>query len=224
MSGVNRAHDRELLRRAVKAALERSGYSWYRYTLRKNASGRSLSGAEERAVIDGATQAAAGMARQVTAKFGRLAPPELAAALGVTVVARPAGEAPEPYLYLGLYEPGARAIILNEGAMTRVRRFIEANGLADLTPPEDIQAVALFHEIFHALEEETPGIYTRTPMLKRKALGIFPYRRGLDAASEVGAVHFSGQMAGIAYCPCIYERYLLLALGQLSIDLFMPNV
>jgi hypothetical protein len=222
MSGAN--HDPELLRRAAQAALDLSECDWYRYLLRKNVSGRSLSDAEERAVIDGATRTAATLARQVTATYGRLSPPELAAALGLKVAERPAGESPEPYLYLALYEPAAHAITLNEDVMLRVRRFIEVNGLTDLTHPEDIPAVALFHEIFHALEEETPDIYTRSRMLNRKALGLFPYRRGLDGASEVGAVHFSREMAGLAYCPCIFERYLLLALGQLSIDLFVPNV
>jgi len=82
----------------------------------------------------------------------------------------------------------------------------------------------LFHEIFHALEEANPDIYTRSRMLKRKALGIFPYTRGLDGVSEVGAVHFSKCMASALYSPCIYERYLLLALNRLSIDFLCPNV
>ncbi|MEG2931476.1 MAG: hypothetical protein RR825_06785, partial [Ruthenibacterium sp.] len=69
-----------------------------------------------------------------------------------------------------------------------------------------------------ALEEQTPGIYTRSRMLERKSFGLFPSWRGLDGASEVGAIHFSKCMAGVSYSPCIYERYLLWALGISSID------
>jgi hypothetical protein len=83
---------------------------------------------------------------------------------------------------------------------------------------------ALFHEIFHALEDGSPDIYTRSKMLKRKVLGIFPFRRGLSSASEIGAVHFSKCMTGVTYSPCIYERYLLLALDLLSIDFLLPSV
>ncbi|MDU4962574.1 MAG: hypothetical protein E6X17_18115, partial [Sporomusaceae bacterium] len=154
---------------------------------------------------------------------GPVPPQQLAAELGLTV-AYSAEELREPYLYLGLYDPGSRTISLNSSAIEQVRQFITSHMLADLTPPGDIVRLVLYHEIFHALEEQTPDIYTRSRMLRRKALGLFPYRRGLAGASETGAVHFSRLMAETPYSPCIHERYLLLALGQLSIDFLPPSV
>ena len=216
-------HDPDVLGRAVQTALNCPDGVWYRYTLKRDVCGCALSGDEERAVVDGAVRTAADMARRVTAQYGLLSPQKLAEVLCLKLV-HTAGELREPYLYMGLYEPGTRTITLNDSAILLVRQFISATGLDGLTSAEDITRIVLFHEIFHALEEETPDIYTRSRMLERKVLGIFPYKRGLAGVSEVGAVHFSKCMAGVAYSPCMYERYLLLALGQLSIDFFPPNV
>lgn len=216
-------YDTNELRPAVQQALNVPDRIWYRYTLDKEFSGCALSKDEEQVVVEGAIQTAADMFRSVRKRYGLLAPPALAEVLGLKILPV-TGELQTPYLYLGLYDPDLCTITVNENAITLVRQFVEINRLDDLTPVDDILNVTLFHEIFHALEEQTPGIYTRSRMLRRKLLGIFPYRRGLGGVSEVGAVHFSKCMAGIAYSPCIYERYLLLALGRLSIDFLLPNV
>ncbi|KYZ76633.1 hypothetical protein AXX12_09410 [Anaerosporomusa subterranea] len=216
-------HDPDVLRRAVQTALECADGVWYRYMLKRDVCGCALSGDEERAVVDGAVRTAGDMARRVTAQYGLLSPQELAETMCLNLV-HTAEELRDPFLYMGHYEPDTRTITLNDNAILLVRQFIGANALDALTPSDDITRIALFHEIFHALEEEIPDIYTRSRMLERKVLGIFPYKRGLDGVSEVGAVHFSKCMAGVPYSPCIYERYLLLALDQLSIDFLAPDV
>jgi hypothetical protein len=216
-------HDPNVLRRAVQTALECADGVWYRYTLKRDVCGCALSGDEERTVVDSAVRTADDMARRVIAKYGLLSPQELAEEMCLNVV-HTAEELREPFLYMGLYKPDTRTITLNDNAILLVRQFIGANGLDALTPSDDITRITLFHEIFHALEEETPDIYTRSRMLERMVLGIFPYKRGLDGVSEVGAVHFSKCMAGVPYSPCIYEHYLLLALDQLSIDFLPPDV
>ena len=216
-------YDSDALRHAVRGALDFPDGLWYRDILKKDVCGCALSAEEERAVIDGAVRTAA-MARRITAQYGLLAPAELAGKLRLKI-GHSAGELREPYLYMGLYEPGSRTITLNDSAISLVRQFIATNGLDGLVPSAAIARLVLLHEIFHALEEETPDIYTRSRMLERKALGVFAYRRGLAGASEVGAVHFSKEMAGISYSPRIYERFLFMAAGrQLSIDFLSLNV
>jgi len=212
-----------VMRRAVQTALACPDGLWYRSILKNDLAGCKLSVAEEFAIVDRAIQAADSMAKRIIQQYGVISPQHLASVMGLKIV-ECIGDLEEPYLRLGLYEPGIRTISVNESAIVLIRHFISANALQKLTPADDILRTVLFHEIFHALEEDTPGIYTRSKMLKRKVLGIFPYRRGLSSVSEIGAVHFSKCMTGIAYSPCIYERYLLLALEQLSIDFLPPTV
>lgn len=213
----------EALHRVVQRALECSDVVWYHSTLKSDLCGCRISSEEESKVIDGAMQTAANMAQRVAVQYGRLSTQELLKAMNIKLVYT-AEELREPYLYMGLYEPAIRTITLNDSTLLLIRQFIRENGLEVFTPEDDIIRIALFHEIFHTLEEETSDIYTRSRMLKRKALGIFPYKRGLSGVSEVGAVHFSKCMAGVPYSPCIYERYVLMALNLLSIDFLPPNV
>ncbi|MEN6411810.1 MAG: hypothetical protein ABFC84_03465 [Veillonellales bacterium] len=216
-------YDTEARRQAVQMALECSDAVWYQRTLKSDICGCRLSREEESTVIDSAMQTAADMAQSVAARYGQLSPQALLAAMNIKLV-HTAEDLREPYLYMGLYEPAIRTITLNDSTLLLIRKFIRENGLEVFTPEEDIIRIAVFHEIFHALEEETPGIYTRSSMMERRFLGIFPYKRGLSGASEVGAVHFSKCMAGVSYSPCIYERYLLIALSLVSIDFLLPNL
>jgi hypothetical protein len=223
MSYDAKKHDYSRLCSAVKVALGLKDDVWYRHTLKADVCGCALQSSEEHIVVEGSAQAAANLADWVKAHYDFSSVPELIERMHLNL-AYTSEELREPYLYMGLYEPATRTITLNNSALSVVQEFIRLNGLDTLTPAEDIWRITLYHEIFHALEEETPDIYTRSRMLKRKALGIFPYRRGLSGASEVGAVHFSKCMAGIPYSPSIYERYLLLSLGLLSIDFLLPSV
>lgn len=216
-------YDAAAVQQAVQRALACSDALWYHGTLKSDLCGCRLSSEEESNVISGAMETAANMAQCVTAQYGQLSPQELLTAMNIKLV-HIAEELREPYLYMGLYEPAIRTITLNDSTLLLIKQFISENGLETITPEEDIIRLTLFHEIFHALEEETPGIYTRSAMLERKLLGIFPRKRGLSGVSEVGAVHFSKCMAGVSYSPCIYERYLLMALNLVSIDFLSPSV
>lgn len=202
-----------LLPHTIKTILSYEEQAWYRLLLKNDLSGCTLSGSEEYSVITDAKQTASEMGLRITAQYGRLSPQSLAGQLGLTIMFS-TGELQEPYFYLGLYEPDSRTITVNDSAVSLVRQFIASHELEEYTPPDDIVAVVLFHEIFHALEETYPGIYTRSRMLKRKVLGLWPFCRGLAGASEVAAVHFSKWMTGISYSPCIFERYLVLALDS----------
>lgn len=216
-------YDPGMLRQAVRAALDWPDENWYRYTLKKDPGSHSLTEDEIRTALTKTVQTATDLVKQIAAQYDSPAPQELLQVLDIKLEHTDAALL-DSLLVMGLYEPETRTVTLNGNTIALVRQFIVANGLDDLTPANDIIRIALFHEIFHALEEETPDIYTRSRILKRKVLGIFPYRRGIDGLAEVGAVHFSKWMAQVPYSPCIFERYLLLATGRLSIDFLLPNV
>jgi hypothetical protein len=211
------------LRQAFVLAFKYQDAVWYRQMLRKDICGGPLSREESQAVVSGAVAVAAELAGNTAARYPGLTHSQLAGALDLRLAASDE-EPTAAYARMGYYQPDSRIIVLNETALSLVRQFISANGLDDLTPPEDVARVAVFHEIFHALEEANPDIYTRSSMLRRRQFGLFTRSLGLRTASEVGAVHFSKCLAGISYSPCLFESYLLMALGQLSIDLLLPKM
>lgn len=213
-------HGKNELDHILQQALGCDDAVWYRYLLQKDLCGCALSGEESRAVVDGAVLTANDMVQRITAQYGALSPRELAGELQLNLVYT-REELQGPYLYMGLYNPATRIITVNDSAVLQVAQFIGDNELDSFTRSDDIVDSIVLHEIFHALEEENSGIYTRSRMLERSVLGI-RYKRGLAGASEVAAVQFSKCMAGMAYSPCIFERYLLLALGQLATHDLIP--
>ena len=110
--------------------------------------------------------------------------------------------------------------MLNDSTLNAIKGFISENNLSEIIWEEVLEKVVLFHEIFHWIEENSPGIYTRSKMLKRPVWNLFARSRGLDGAGEVGAIHFSKIMSGISYSPCLYEMCLLIKTGVCSIDFF----
>ncbi len=205
------------LRSDVLKVLTYSDDFWYHYTLSKDICGCNISKEEEKQIIEKSMEAAEEMQAMVTNQYAGFSGKELAEALNLNIVYR---SEEEQDLMLGLFTPSNRSITMNSPVIERIKGKIEYNQLGDLTPAQDIETVTLYHEIFHALEEATPDIYTRSKMIKRKLLKVIPYSRALDGASEIGAIHFSKCMAGISYSPCIFEYYLFMNNTSKSIDFF----
>lgn len=208
--------DRDRLQASVRDALACPDAHWYRRMLAHDASASPLTDTEADAVVQGAMAAAAALAEKTQRDFPGLSPEALAVVLGLAIVPMEddAGLADLPLI--GQYRPGTRQIRVHAPTLDHIENFIRTQGLDALTPAADLRLCVLYHEIFHALEEEDPGIYTRSPMLERRWFGLLPRRRGLASASEIGAVHFSRIMAGIAYSPCLFEHYLVLLAGRVG--------
>lgn len=212
--------DRDEIRAGVRRALACPDEAWYRRMLLRDVSGCPLGADELEEVLGGVLSAAVEVVHDIRQAHPALPPAELAAALGLHVVPMTADAAVGPLPLLGLYQPAERRIMLNEDALAVVGEFIVVHELGQLTPLRDLRACVLYHEIFHALEDARPGIFTRSAMLRRKLFGLISWRRGLASASEVGAVHFSRLMTGITYSPCVFEHYLSWAQGRLDARAF----
>jgi hypothetical protein len=215
---ARRGKDDEKLQASVRSALACPDEAWYRRLLAQDASGCPLSADEIACVLAGAMAAAFDAASRIVLASPRVSPAELARTLQLEIVPMDDDTASGPLPMLGLYRPAQRQILLNEGALAAIEGLIANHGLETLTPGEDLKACVLYHEIFHALEEETPSIFTRSAMLERKLFGLIPRRRGLASASEIGAIHFSRLMAGTAYSPCIFGHYLLILEGRADLN------
>lgn len=210
--------DRDSLQARVRSACACPDARWYRRMLACDASGCQLSDAEAEQVVAGAVAAAVTLAEKTRRAFPGLSPDALAAALQLDIAPLEGDAGFIDLPLIGQYRPATRQILLHEATLAGIADFIRAQGLDALTPAADLRPCVLFHEIFHALEEATPGIYTRSAMLQRRWFGLWPRRRGLASASEIGAVHFSRIMAGIAYSPCLFEFYLLVSAGRADAD------
>lgn len=215
--------DTTLLMDTALRALRVEDDKWYQEKLKNDIRNCSLSEVVEMEVIHNSIHTSNQMASRIINTYGPVRPTELANALNISIVN--VNEAIDNnFLYLALYDPNNRRIVINDAVLAMVQHFLVIYELNELTSVEDLLNSALYHEIFHSLEDETPGIYTRSKMIKRKLVGLITYQRGLDGASEIGAIHFSKVMLGLDYSPCIFEKYILFMMNQISLDFLVPNV
>ncbi|MDR1772669.1 MAG: hypothetical protein LBS02_18865 [Hungatella sp.] len=192
---------------------------WYSRVLKSHPASCKLSKQEEKEILFYSMQTAETYALELKKRYGSVSGVSLAKAMGLSIKRR-SEELRRPFLYMGIFEPEEGTVILNDSTLNAMKGFIKEYGFADLIREDALEEVVLFHEIFHWIEENTPGIYTRSKMLKRPVWNLFPRSRGLDGAGEVGAIHFSKIMSGISYSPCLYEMCLLVKTDVCSIDFF----
>lgn len=211
---------REEMHASVRRAIACPDESWYRGLLAQDATGCSLSAEEVASILSGTIEAAVEVACETALKYPGLSPLALANALGLDVVRMGdhAGMGPVPLL--GLYQPAERQIMVRDETMATIAEFIATYELGQFTPATDLRTCVLYHEIFHAIEDAMPHIFTRSDMLQRKLFGLVSLRRGLAIASEIGAIHFSRLMAKTDYSPSIFGCYLLLAEGGADLSVF----
>ena len=212
----------DLLAKQLQEAKEIKDQVWYGYLLKKGLFGYTLKEDEFSVIIDGSVKAAEELSQHISTTMTVCTPFVVADKLGLSLDFL-SEEFRDPFLYFGMFYPKEKKIILNQSVLDFLKKMILQNKLEKIISPELLVDVILYHEIFHALEEITPGIFTRSRMRKQKWLGIFSYGSGFSGASEVGAVHFSKLMSGLHYSPCIYENLLLLGLHKLSEDQILPQ-
>ncbi|GLC80141.1 hypothetical protein LBYZC6_22550 [Lacrimispora brassicae] len=193
--------------------------TWYSRVLKNHPASCELSKEEEQEVLFYSMQTAEKYASELKKGYGTVSGVSLAGNMGLSIK-RTKEELRKPFLYMGIYEPEEGTVILNDSTLNAIKGFIKEYDLTEIIREETLEEIVLFHEIFHWIEENTPGIYTRSKMLKRPVWNLFPRSRGLDGAGEVGAIHFSKIMSGISYSPCLYEICLLIKTGVCSIDFF----
>lgn len=212
-----------LLRNRIIEALSIEDTRWYQEKLRNDIRNYKLDRHKEKEVIDRSVDVSRQMASKIQSMYNGIEPKELAKALHISIVNRD-DEINTHFLYLAFYDSNNRKIIINNVVLSIIQDFICIHNLNNLTSERELLDSILYHEIFHALEDVTPGIYTRSKMIKKSLMGFIKYQRSLNGASEVGAIHFSKIMSNIKYSPCVFEKYLLLISDQISLDYIIPNV
>ena len=120
------------------------------------------------------------------------------------------------FLYMGIMEPDRQTIRLNLRVINLAETYMEKSLhlSREAEQVKKFRDIILFHELYHVIEEKTPGIYTRNVRIRHRIAGILGWNRKLESASEIGAIHFSKLMTDASFSPCLYTQYLLAAINR----------
>lgn len=190
-----------------------SDENWYALFLQGDPVARPLNSSQKSSIIRLSMQEAKRQMQTLRQRFGTEEPEPCLRQLGYRIEE----ENPElmlHFLYMGLTVPDEHKVCLNRTVLGVLEQYMHTHLPAGDPQREKLRDIVLYHELFHVLEETSEDIYTRRVYATRKLLGCIPWKSKVEAASEIGAVHFSKLMARAEFSPCLYTRYLLAATNQ----------
>lgn len=196
------------IRSIINSLMENDDEFWYEYTLKKEVYSTKLQPLEVKDIIIKSIKTAETVKIGLDNIYKNIDPSLYIDKFNLKL--ERVDDVINEYLYIALYSSSSKKITINEGVLKLISKFIINNGLEDIIRIDEIEKTAVMHELFHHIEDETPGIYTRSKMLQRKMFNVFDYKRGMRSSSEIGAIHFSKLTRGLTYSPCIYEILVLL--------------
>lgn len=184
------------LRSMAEELFEVKDQSWGMYAFSRDILRDKVDAAQKESMIMRSIRCGEDMADQAVKRFGTRDPWEIAEKLKLKVEFTDRGQIADRVLF-ALFTPPDRVEIMTEP----IERAVEQGGLWDLITKEQIQKLILGHEIFHYLEEEEEGIYTRNEKIVLWNLLGFKNKSTIRALSEIGGMYFSKKLNKISYSP-----------------------
>lgn len=192
---------------------EYSDEFWYERLLEKDSVSKQLNSAFKSSIIKKSMQEAATQKLRIERTLGRLRPEEYLNILGFEIVREEPNLMPS-FLYMGLLVPDFNQVRLNETVIRLGEDWMAERFKSDEPVRKQFREIILFHELYHALEERIPGLYTKNVIIRSHVIGPFFRNCSIHSPSEIGAIHFSKLAAGVSFCPFLYTQYLLAATKQ----------
>ena len=186
---------------------------WYGLLLSKDSAARPLTSMQKSIIIKQSMQEAALQKDHIRRCFGNQSPENLLGRKGF-VLKNDDREPMSSFLYMGLMEPDSKTVWIQMTLISMVEHYMEVHMPEDISRRHNLREIVCWHELYHVIEECTPDIYTRNVRVPGRILGMLPYCRKGEAASEIGAIHFSKLMSDVAFSPYTYTRYLMAAANQ----------
>lgn len=170
--------------------------AWGMYAFSRDVLRDKVDSARKEEMIQRAIRCGYETADKIMDRLGTSDPGEIAGELGLQVEYLEKGQIADRVLF-ALFTPPDRIQIMKEP----IDKVIESGALNGFKTRQQIEDLIMGHEIFHYLEEEDEGIYTRTEKIRLwKVLG-FENRSTIRALSEIAGMYFSKKLNRFPYSP-----------------------
>ena len=192
-----------ILREMAESLAQVDDLSWGMYAFSRDILGDKVSKAEKKRMIEQSICCGYEMADKVMSSMGTWDPWELAEKLKLKVEYGDKGQIADQVLF-ALFTPPDRIQIMKEPIELAAERGLP-EGLLTM---DQIERLILGHEIFHYLEEEEYGIYTRRETVVLWRLLGYKSKSTVRALSEIAGMYFSKKINGFIYSPFVLDILL----------------
>lgn len=183
---------------------------WYEMVLNEDSAARPLTSIQKSIIIRKSMQEAELQKKRMETEYGKQTAEEYLRQLGF-VIERDEGALMPSFLYMGLMEPDEKKVRLNQTVISLTEDYMRRHFRKAAAELQKFREIICFHELFHAIEESTENVYTRNVRIKKHFMHVIPYYVNVNAASEIGAIHFSKIMSDVQFSPYVYTQYALAA-------------
>ncbi|WP_024295912.1 hypothetical protein [Lacrimispora indolis] len=185
-----------ILREMAEGLAQVNDLSWGMYAFSRDILRDKISEAEKKRMIELAICCGYEMADKVMSSLGTWDPWELAEKFKLKVEYADRGQIADRVLF-ALFTPPDQIQIMKEPI-----ELAAESGLPEgLLTMDQIKSLILGHEIFHYLEEEEEGIYTRREKVVLWRLLGYKSESTVRALSEIAGMYFSKKINGFLYSP-----------------------
>lgn len=185
-----------ILREMAEGLAQVNDLSWGMHAFSRDILRDKISEAEKKRMIELAICCGYEMADKVMSSLGTWDPWELAEKLKLKVEYADRGQIADRVLF-ALFTPPDQIQIMKEPI-----ELAAESGLPEgLLTMDQIKSLILGHEIFHYLEEEEEGIYTRREKVVLWRLLGYKSESTVRALSEIAGMYFSKKINGFLYSP-----------------------
>jgi len=163
-----------------------------------------LTAAQRHAIITGAVQSGADVARELSERFAAKLPAEVAPLLGVKIVADDLKGARQ---VLSNYDSCTATITVNKTMIDKLEQCqVSQTLLPGIFNPTE---VAVAHELYHHIESGDKGVFSRQFKVTLWRLGPLRYRSTVPAASEIAAAICAKTLCRLCFNPVLLEAVTL---------------
>lgn len=170
--------------------------SWGMYAFSRDILCDKVDSAEKKNMIEKAVRCGQERAERIIDNMGTEDPWKLAEKLKLKVEFMDRGQIADRVLF-ALFTPPDRIQIMKEP----IERAAGSKELTGLITGEQMEKLILGHEIFHYLEEEDEGIYTRNEKIVLWKLFGYENKSTIRALSEIAGMYFSKKINEFPYSP-----------------------
>jgi hypothetical protein len=182
---------------------------WYGYIFSREPLNGKIQDKKRREWMEKSLSCGREYAQKICSEYCTKDPQKLAEYMGMNIFYPDFPEKTDRVLFAEFRAPNKICIYMD--AVKKAKKLFEKPGILEILSEElDVSKLLLSHELFHYVEEKFRNeIFTKTEKIRLWSLGFFHNDSNVIALSEIAAMGFAQEIAGIKYSPFLMDVVLV---------------
>ncbi len=204
-----------MIRAYVERLLDLTDSEWIRYVYSKELLRDKIPEQDKPVMAQKARECGREKARMIKERYPGESAAEIMRKLGVSLqsIKPEKGKLDRNFFLYASFTPPSQ-ISIDEAGAARAQELIASNSLTELLGKVDVREVMLFHELFHFLELNDGGIYTKKLRIPLWKLFSYTYTSTVGILSEFASMEFARELTRLEFELFLLDPVLMYAMDE----------